>query len=183
MQKILRKTLDVDFAGNILSAKTEELTDNEVGAVEETCVTAINRCQACNRPVEKIEQMRGTCIICGLSCCSICGGYCAVCHAGPFCGRCKTGWAGTGLSVCSDCQSALEERQAHQDELVQRKMAFEQMVAVCNAQLKLIQLVQQNRGDVSRTLGRIGQLRVARKIARLERQLKQENGYGKRLLP
>jgi hypothetical protein len=183
VQKILRKTLHVDSAGNILSAKTEELTDDEAGTVNETCVTAVSRCQACNRPVEKIEQMRGICISCGLSCCSLCGGACAVCGAGPFCGRCKTGWAGTGLSVCSDCQAALKERQAQHDELVQRKLTFEQMVAVCNTQLKLAQVLQQNRGDVSRTLGRIGQLRVARKIARLERQLKRENGYGKRLLP
>jgi len=183
MQKILRKIVDSDFAGNVLTAKTEVLTDNEAGTVEESSVTALSRCQACDRPVEKIEQMRGTCIRCGLSCCSICGGFCAVCGAGPFCGRCKTGWAGTGLSVCSDCQSALNERQAHQDKLIERKMAFEQMVAICNAQLKLIQLVQQNRGAVSKTLGRIGQLRVARKIAHLERQLKKENGHGRRLLP
>jgi len=183
MQKIRRKMLDVDFAGNILSAKAEELTDDEAGTIEETTVTARRRCQACHRPIEKIEQMRGTCITCGLACCSLCSGYCAVCGAGPFCGRCKKGWAGTGLSVCSDCQSALKERQAQQDALVQRKVAFEQMVAVCNAQLRLLQLIHQNKGDVSRTLGRIGQLRVARKIARLERQLKQENGHDKHVLP
>lgn len=183
MRKIVRKILNTDFSGNVLSARAEQLTDDEAGTIEETCVTAVSRCEACGRPLEKTNEIRGVCISCGASCCSGCEGFCAICGRGPFCGHCKTGFAAKGLSVCLNCLPALRERLAHQDQFFEEKAAFERTIALCTAQLRLIHLLQYNRGRVSRTLVRVAQLRIARKLARLERQLKQENNHGKRFLP
>lgn len=183
MSKIFRKKVNTDFSGNILSASMEQLTDNENGTIEEAYLTAVSRCEACGRPLEKMNEIRGRCIICGRFCCSLCVGFCSICNRGPICGSCRKGFAEKGLSVCSNCLPALKERLAHQDRLLQEKTTFEQVIAVCNAQLKLIQLLQHNKGKISKTLTRIAQLRVARKIARLEQQLKRENGHGRKLLP
>ncbi len=183
MRKIIRKIIERDFAGQLLSMKTERLTDDEAGTVEETNVTRIKRCEACRRPLEKTDQMRGICISCGMSCCSICHGFCAVCGCGPFCGRCKTGFPERGLSVCSDCLAVLKDRLAYQDKLLEEKASFERLIAVYTAQLKFIQLLQHNKGSISGIVSRIAQARIARKIRRLERQLEQEKKHGKRLLP
>ena len=183
MKKILRKILNTDLTGNILSARAEQLIDDETGTIEETHVLAVSRCEGCGRPLEKMNEIRGVCIRCGVSCCSICEGFCAICGRGPFCGRCKTGFAAKGISVCPNCLPALRERLAQQDQFLEEKAAFERTIALCTTQLRLIHLLQYNRGRVSKTLVRIAQLRIARKLARLERQLKQENNDGKRFLP
>ena len=183
MSKIFRRKINADFFGNIFFASMEQLKDNENGTIEETYLTAISRCEACNRPLEKTSEIRGRCIICGRFCCSLCVGFCSICNRGPICGSCRKGFAEKGLSVCSSCLPALKERLAHQDRLLEEKANFERTLAVYNAQIKLAQVLQQNKGKISNTLARIAQLRVARKIARLEQQLQGENGRGRKLLP
>jgi len=175
--------LERDFAGQLLSMKTEQIVDDEAGTVEETSVMRIKRCQACHRPLEKTNEMRGVCISCGISCCSICHGFCTVCGRGPFCGRCKTGFPEKNMSVCADCLAALKDRLAYQDNLLEEKASFERLIAVYTAQLKFIQLLQHNKGSISTIVSRIAQARIARKIGRLERQLEQEKKHGRRLLP
>jgi len=76
--KILRRIFNTDFNGNVISSKLEELNDNENGDVEELHLTSVSRCEACGRPLEKMNEIRGSCIICGRSCCSICEGFCSV---------------------------------------------------------------------------------------------------------
>jgi hypothetical protein len=179
--KILKRIFNTDFNGNVISSRLEELNDNENGDVEELHLTSVSRCEACGRPLEKMNEIRGSCIICGRSCCSICEGFCAVCRRGPICGHCRTGFPEKGLSVCSNCLPTLQRRQAYQDRLLEEKVGFEQRIALCNAKLKFIQLLQHNKGRVSRALTRVAQIHIARKIARLERQLRQEDNRGRRL--
>lgn len=181
--KIFKRIFNTDFNGNIISSRLEELNDHENGEVEELHLTEVSRCQACGRPLEKMNEVRGTCIICGSSCCSVCEGFCSVCRCGPICGSCRIGFPEKGLSVCSSCLPALQRRLEYQDRLLEQKADFEQKIAVCNAYIKLTQFLQHNRGKVSRVVTRLAQIRVARKIARLERQLKQENNRGRQLLP
>ncbi len=178
MSKISRRKINTDFFGNIFSVNLEQLKDNEDGTVEETHVSAIGRCHACGRPLEKTSEIRGRCIVCRQFCCSLCVGECSICKRGPICGSCREGFAERGLSVCSNCLPVLKERLAHQDRLLEGKANFERTLAGYNAQIKLAQLLQQNKGKISNTLARIAQYRVARKIARLERQFEKENNRG-----
>jgi len=78
MRKIHRRMFNTDLNGNVISAKAEQLTDDEAGTIEELHIAAASRCEACGRPLEKMNEIRGSCIICGRSCCSICEGFCAV---------------------------------------------------------------------------------------------------------
>ncbi len=183
MSKISRRKINTDFFGNIFSASIEQLTDNENGTIEETYLTAVNRCDACGRPLEKMNEIRGQCIICERFCCSWCVGFCSICNRGPICGSCRKGLAEKGLSVCTNCLPTLKERLAYHDRLLEEKANFERTLAVYNAQIRLAQVLQQNKGEISNTLARIAQLRVARKIARLEKQLKGKNSRGRKLLP
>ena len=125
MRRIRRKTLVTDFLGNVISARATEIEDHEDGTIDETCLTAHSRCHACGRPLEKMGEIRGACISCGRSCCSLCVGSCAVCGSGPICGHCRTGFPERGLSVCWNCLPALKQRLVYQDQLAQNKMAFE----------------------------------------------------------
>lgn len=181
MSKIFRRKINADSFGNIFSASMEQLTDDENGTIEETYLTAVSRCEACGRPIEKTSEIR-VCISCGASCCT-CGEFCTICGRGPFCGHCKTGFPEKGLRVCPNCLPSLQERLAHQDQLLEEKANFERTLAVYHAQIKLAQVLQQNKGKISNTLARIAQLRVARKIARLEQQVERENNRGRKLLP
>lgn len=183
MRRIRRKTLMADFFGNVISAKAEELVDHEDGTIEETSLTTHSRCEACGRPLEKMSETRGSCILCGRACCALCAGSCAVCGSGPFCGRCRTGFAERGLSVCSYCLPALKQRLAYQDQLIEEKIAFEKNIALCTAQLRFAQILQHHKGRFMRTLARFAEFKVSRKIASLERELNKENGHGRLRLP
>ena len=143
MAIIIRTTINADFDGNILSANQEQLKDDEAGTIEETYLTALSRCQACGKPLEKVNEIRGRCINCGRFCCYICVGFCSICNRGPICGSCRDGFPEKGLSVCSNCLPALKKRLVHQDQLLEKKAAFERTIAVYNAQIKLVQLFQQ----------------------------------------
>jgi hypothetical protein len=67
--------------------------------------------------------------------------------------------------------------------MLEKKATFERTLALYQSQLRLVQLLQQNKGRVSDTMVRLAQLRVARKIARLEKKLKRDSEGGKQLLP
>jgi len=182
MKKILRKILNLDFSGELLSARFEHLQDNEDGTVEETNVTAIDRCQACNRPIENISDMRGTCFYCGRSCCATCHGSCEICGR-TICSSCRLGFSEKNLSVCLDCRDSLERRLSYQDKLLQEKTDLERTLQICNIQMKFVELLQQNTSKTSTLLARLAEIHVAHKLAKLERKIKEEKNNGKRLLP
>ena len=87
------------------------------------------------------------------------------------------------MNACKNCLPALQQRLLYQDRLIEQKMAIEHDLAVCNARLKLAQILQQNKGKVSTVISKLAQISAARRIAHLERQLKQGNNDGQRLLP
>ena len=178
MRKIIRKILHTDLLGEVLSSRTEQLTDDEAGTIEESHVTAVSRCEACRRPLEKIGDSRGACVLCGRTGCSTCLGRCAVCQR-LICGQCGTGFAEKNLSVCPDCLPLLRNRQAYQDRLQEDKIAFERQMALLNTKLKLIQLWQQEGGSITELVSRIAEIRVTRKIARLEQQVKGRKNHGR----
>jgi hypothetical protein len=182
VKKILRKILNLDLSGDLLSARLEHLQDNEDGTVEETNVTAIGRCQVCNRPIENISDIRGICFYCGRSCCVTCYGACAICKR-TICENCRVGFFQSNLSVCLDCRDSLKRRLAYQDKLLQEKTDFERTLQTCNIQIKFIELLQQNTGNTSTFLAQLAEIHVAHKLAKLERRIKEEKNNGKRLLP
>ena len=178
MKRIFRRISTVDTLGRILSARVEELSDDEAGTIEETYSTALTCCEACGRSIEKVNEVRGRCSVCGQNTCSICSGFCAVCNR-SLCDRCRVGFAEKSISVCSACLPLLERRQEYQDKLIEEKLDFERTMAVCNAQLKLIQLYQHNKGTLSRVILTAAELKAARKLAKMEKQLKRELDHGK----
>ncbi len=182
MSKIIRRILSKDFDGNIFSSRIERLVDDGAGTIEENYETSVTRCEACGRPVEKADEIRGHCILCGKSSCSLCAGTCSICGRGPFCGRCRTGFPEKNQSVCANCLLVLRERLAYQDALLERKATFERTLAVYEAQMKLVQLLQHNKGGISQAVVRLAQMRVTRRIVRLEKELQRENDRGRPLL-
>jgi hypothetical protein len=183
MSKIFRRILNKDSDGDTLSRRTEKLIDDGAGTIKETYETSVTRCPACRRPLEKVSEMRGRCVVCSRYCCSLCAGSCSACGRGPLCGRCRTGFPEKNLSVCADCLHVLRRRLEHQDRLLTKKVAFEQTLALYQTQLRFLQLLQQDKGRISETIAGLARLRVARKIARLEKKLQQEHDDGKPLLP
>jgi len=183
MSKIIRRIISRDFQGKVFSSRTEQLIDNHEGTIEERYETSISRCQACGRLIEKAADSRGHCIRCGLTSCTVCSGFCSICGRGPLCGRCRTGFPEKSLSVCSECLIVLRQRLDHQDRLLQKKVAFEQTLALYQAQLRFLQLLQQDKGGVAETIAGLARMRIARKIARLEKKLQQEQDHGRPLLP
>jgi hypothetical protein len=182
MKKILRKILNIDLSGELLSARIENLQDNEDGTIEETNVAAIGRCQACDRPIENINDIRGTCFYCGRSCCATCHGSCAICGR-TICQSCRSGFSEKNLSVCLDCGDSLEKRLAYQDKLQQEKNDFERTLQICNTQMKFIELLRQNAGKTPTLLARIAEIQIAHKLTKLERKTEEEKNNGRRLLP
>ena len=187
MKRINRKKIYTDFSGNPLYASEEVLKDHETGFIEETYHTAIGRCEACDRPVEKINDICGRCIQCKMLTCSFCAGtdsgFCSICKKGPICASCRQGFPAKGLHVCDDCMPVLQERLDLQDQLLIEKIAFERAATLCNLKIKLTQLLQQSQGNKSSVLAKIAQLSTAKKIARLERQMKRRDKHGQKLLP
>jgi hypothetical protein len=183
MSKISRKHVSTDCGGNVFSFRVEELNDDEHGTIEENHTAIVCRCEACDRPIENTSEIHGRCVVCGNSCCSFCIGYCSICKRGPICGSCRQGFPEKGLSVCSSCLPALAARLAYEDQLIREKASFERALAVYDSQIKLAQLLQQSKTKIPRLIARVMQFRVARKIARLERQLRQGDNRGQRLLP
>lgn len=182
MKRILRRIVNLDLLGRLLSETVEQVTDDEEGTIEELHAAAYCTCQACGRPLEKIEDMRGTCVECGQACCSQCVGHCAICRS-PLCSHCREGFPERGLSVCGHCREGLEKRLARQDRFQEDEIAFKRQMEVYNAQMKLIQLGLHDKGSLSELIARVAQFRLTRKLHRIEKQLSEGKNHGHKLLP
>lgn len=182
MIRIVRRFLKIDWHGRVRSAHVEQLVDHQDGNVEEVHAVSVGECQACRRPLEKLDDTRGVCITCGRSTCVACEHFCAVCHR-PVCGHCRRGFPENAFSVCGDCLTDLEARLARQDKLLQDKLTFERLMALGAAEMKLIQLCMYDRSSISELIAAFSELRLARKLARLERKLTEELDNDHRLPP
>lgn len=179
--KIRRRTFSVDFLGRLLSQHVEELTEDGQGNVEEIHASAVYACEACGRPVEKVDDVRGRCVECGRLCCVACEGACAVCRR-PLCGECRLGFDDKGLSVCGACLARLEQRLARQDRLLDDKVAFERAMTVYGNLVRLLPPGGVERGSISEVLAHIAQVRLARRLSRIADRIEQEENDGRRLL-
>lgn len=179
MKRIIRRILQIDSLGRVRAARVERLTDYENGTIQEDHATSVHPCEACGRPLEKIGDIRSDCARCGRSCCATCEHFCTVCHR-PLCRRCRVGFSEKNLSACHDCLRGLEKSLARLDRSSQAKVAFERGMAVCGAQMKLLQLVMYSGDSISEL---IVQIRLARKLARLERETTSGQDHERRRLP
>jgi hypothetical protein len=173
MSKIRRRYVNTDLLGRILSMRQEDLTDNGEG-IEETYVTAVGRCEACDRPLKDADEIRSRCVHCGLATCSRCEGRCAVCQT-PCCGHCRAGFAEKPLSVCIRCLGQLESRLKRQDSLVgdkleseREKVEFDRAMAVIGLRLKLLDMLQHGSAAPS-WMVHLGQMLLVQKVKQLER--------------
>jgi hypothetical protein len=180
--RIIRRTITVDADGRPLAERVEQLFEDGDGNVEEAQAEAVYVCEACGRPVEKVQDIRGACVRCGRQCCVTCEGFCAVCRR-PLCGRCREGFAAQGLSVCDGCLGRLRERLAWEDRLQEDKAAFERLMAAYGAQMRLLQSSGQAPDSLAGTLSRIMQVRLQRRLSRMAQRLAREHEDGPRLLP
>jgi hypothetical protein len=182
MKKIIRRTLLTDLLGEVLSRRTEELVDDEQGTVSETTATALARCEACDRPCDGPAEHRGVCTLCRRRCCIHCVGRCAICSY-TMCQDCRSGFAEGKLSVCPTCLADLENRLAIQDRNAAEKVAFERVLTVLTSQMKLAEVLRQDGGGVAKLVAQMVQARVLHKLIGLEKDVTEERGHGRRLLP
>lgn len=182
MKRVLRRILKIGFGGRVHSAHVEQLIDREDGTIEELHASSVVECQACSRPLEKLGDIRSVCVACGRPTCLTCESFCAVCHR-SLCGNCRIGFPEKALSVCDECLEGVENRLAQQDKLLQDKLTFERLMALGAAEMKLIQLCMYDRGSISELIAAFSELRLARKLARLERKLTEELDNDHRRLP
>jgi len=180
--RIRRRIINTDLEGRVLSERTEEVADDGRGNVEESQATAFHNCPACSRPIEKVQDVRGRCVQCGQQCCATCEGFCAICHR-PLCRNCRLGFAEKGLSVCDACLRLLDERLAHQDRLVEDKVAFERLMTTYGALVKVLPPPPCENGSIIGVVAQIVQWRVAGKLSRMAKQLTEGSDRGRRLLP
>jgi len=180
--KIHRRILNVDALGRILAERVEDLADDGQGNVAEEQSTTFYVCEACNRPVDKVQDLRSRCVRCGRQCCATCESSCVICRR-PYCGACRTGFAKGGLSVCEACLADLQQRLEHEDQLAEEKAAFERKMAIYGALLKVFPPGTSSSGPLSDLAGQVMQIIVARKLSSLERRLTERNDRGRRLLP
>lgn len=183
--KIRRTTIQYDALGRILSEHVEQLTEDENQNVEETHATSVLTCEACGRPVEKFQDIRGRCVECGRQCCITCeGAGCAICSR-PLCGNdnCRRGFAEKGLSVCRNCLPELEVRLARQDHMIDEKVKFERLMSVYGALMKLTQQGSHSSESLSDVLAHIAQIRLSRKLSQLAQEITRDQDHDRRLLP
>jgi hypothetical protein len=182
MRRIIRRTLLTDLLGQVLSARTEELVDDEQGTVSESNATALARCEACDRPCDGPAEHRGICTLCRRRCCIHCIGRCAICSC-TMCHDCRNGFAEGKLSVCPNCLAELENRLALQDRTAAEKVAFERILTILNSELKLAEVLHQDGGGVAQFVAQMVQARILHKLIGLEKDITEEHGHGRRLLP
>ena len=176
MRNIFRRKMNVDLQGRLWAETQQRLSDDENGAIEELEVEAVHSCEACGRPIPRIEDIRGVCVSCGRACCSTCESRCEVCRA-TLCPHCRAGFPGKAASVCATCRGGLEARQAREDWLLEDKLAFERLMAVYGAQMRLIQLGMHDQDSMAGAIARIFQMRLSRKLSQIEQQLSGEHHH------
>lgn len=182
--RIRKRKYSVDFRGRVLSEHVEQLSEDGQGNVEEVHASAVYPCEACGRPVEKIDDVRGRCVECGRLCCVTCAGACSVCHR-PLCGSCRLGHAAPGqqnFCVCAACLEQLQRQLARQERLLKEKVAFDRSMALYDRLMRLLP-PGTGSGSLIDILVRIGQVRLARRLERIARRIAKEEGNGRRLLP
>ena len=180
--RIRRRIVNADSLGRILAERIEDLADDGQGNVAEQQSTTFYICEACNRPVDKVQDLRSRCVRCGRQCCATCESSCAVCRR-PFCGECRTGFAKGGLSVCDACLADLEQRLSYEDRLAEEKVEFERRMTIYGALLRVFPPGAPNSGALSDLAGQIMQIHLVRKLSSLERRLTERDDRGGRLLP
>lgn len=126
MRRIVRRNLVRDPAGRALSMRSERLTDDGRGSLQQTSEQTAAWCSGCRRPLTELSELRGVCDSCHTrECCVHCLSHCEVCSR-RLCGHCRCGFAGPPpLTVCASCQEQLIHRQILQDQ----QTAFEQELA------------------------------------------------------
>lgn len=181
--RIRRRIVNVDSRGRVLSERVEQVCEDDQGNVEESHASAVWACPACGRPIEKAQDIRGVCTECRRQCCVTCLEHCAVCHC-PMCGDCRVGFADKTLSVCPRCLNDLAERLGRQDRLLADKAAFERLMGVYGALMKVSQAgPYESRGSISEIIGEIVRLGLMQKLSRMAKRLDREHGNDQRLLP
>jgi hypothetical protein len=93
------------------------------------------------------------------------------------------GFAEKGLSVCDACLRLLDERLAHQDRLVEDKVAFERLMNIYGALTKVLPPPPYENGSIMGVVAQIVQWRVAGQLSRMAKQLTEGSDRGRRLLP
>lgn len=180
--KILRKIIQTDLQGRLLSEHAEELYEDDDGNVLEMHTTASLACPACDRILEKPQDIR-RCIECGRNCCSSCSTVCSICHRGPICGSCVLGFAEQRISVCLYCLQDLQERLSRQDRLLDEKIKFERLLTTYSAISKLTQSANHERGTLSEIILDIANIHLAGKLSSLTKRIEREDTDDRRYLP
>jgi len=176
MRTIFRRKINIDLQGRPLGGSEERLSDDENGAIEQLEMEAVYPCEACGRPIPKIEDIRGVCVSCGRATCSTCEDRCDVCRA-TLCPHCREGFPGRAASTCPTCRQGLEACQAREDQLLEDKLAFERLMAVYGAQMRLIQVGMHDQDSMGGAIARLLQMRISRKLSQIEQQLSGEHRH------
>ena len=190
MRRITKRFLTADRSGHVLSSNSERLTDDGRGHLNVTTRRVAAWCSSCHRPLTDTEQRRGCCDYCRLrSCCDACEVRCHVCSR-RLCGYCRRGFVGqTSMTVCPICLVRLRQRQAFQDQLLVRKIAFERQMLrqreltrlhALNLQAARVRVTAQLQAARLRTTG---QLALIREMNRVRLALAKAYRYGPRYLP
>ena len=185
MRRITKRFLTADRSGRVLSSNSERLTDDGRGHLNVTTRRMAAWCSSCHRPLTDTEQRRGRCDYCRrLTCCDACETRCSVCSR-RLCGDCRRGFVGqTWMTVCPICLVRLRQRQAVQDHLHARKVAFERQMLrqrelarlqALNLQVARIRVMAQLQSARLRTTG---QLALIREMNRLKLALARAYRYG-----
>jgi len=188
-KKIMKRFLTVGRTGNVLGGNTENLVDDGRGRISFTARRLAGRCPSCRRPITDVAQQVGRCDYCRRGFCDHCATRCQVC-ARRLCGDCRRGFVGrTWMTVCPICLVRLRQRQAFQDQLLMRKVAFERQML---RQRELTRLQALNlQAAKARVMAQLqaarlrmtGQMAMIREMNRLNMALAKARRYGQRYLP
>lgn len=179
MRTISKRKINVDLQGRLWSDTQQRLSDDENGNVEELEMQAVAFCQACERPIARVEDIRGVCVSCGRTTCSTCEDRCDVCRA-ALCPHCRQGFPGGG-SVCDSCRRTSEARQVRKDQLLEDQLAFDRLMAVYGAQARLIHAGMHDQDSMTGSIARLLQMRISRKLSQIEQKIWGEHHVLKRL--
>lgn len=129
MRRIIKRFFVRDSDGQLIELQSEHLRDDEDGRLFVTHERSALRCSGCSAAVE-FAELRGRCDVCrSHGCCIHCLSRCGVCSR-QLCGHCRRGFAGPPpLTVCSDCQRQLVQRQQFVEHVQRQQKAFENSVA------------------------------------------------------
>lgn len=163
MRRIVKRFFVRDHNGRLIALQSEHLRDDEAGQLFVTHERSAVRCTGCQAAVEFAEQ-RGRCDVCrSRGCCIHCLSRCGVCSR-QLCGHCRRGFAGPpALTVCSECQRQLGQRQQFVEHVQRQQHAFDNAVTRqrLGYQARALQLAAQRQDAMQQFLrARLGLNRV-----------------------